>query len=153
MAVTIDGFRGAFPVFQDPLNFPDPEVQFWLDLGTKLLSAERWADLLDYGLQLFMAHNLATEFAATNAGANGGVIGGIVGPVTSAAVDKVSYSRDPQGAMDPKNGHWNLTIWGLKYIKLVRLVGAGPIQVGVSVGDTNWPQFPGWPGVVLPDSN
>lgn len=152
MSVTIPGFREAFPVFSDPVKFPTPEVQFWFELGGILLDVNRWGDLFDYGLQLFMAHNLATEYAATT-GAAGGTLGGVVGAVTSASVDKVSYSRDPQAAMDPANGHWNLTIWGLKYIRLVKMVGAGPIQVGVGVGDTNWPQFPGWPGIVLPDSN
>lgn len=151
MAFTIADFRAAFPAFGDPLAYPDPSVQFWADLGYKLHDAYRWGDVLDAGVELFVAHNLALEAGASGAGSGGGgTPGAVVGPVTSASVDKVSYSRDPGAAMDPKNGHWNLTTYGLRWLYLMRMAGAGPVQVGVPLGATNYQGGLGWPGVIPP---
>lgn len=148
MTVTVASFRAAFPPFTIAA-FPTAEVQFWLDLGANLLSAERWGNVYDFGLQLFVAHNLSLGAMALLGGASGAP-GAVTGPVTSASVDKVSYSRNPGAAMDPKNGHWNLTTYGLRWIRLAQMFGAGPIQVGVPAGATN-DYYPGaWPGVVAP---
>jgi hypothetical protein len=125
-----------------------PEIQFWIDLGKKLINTCRWGDLAAYGLQLFVAHNLALENARCGGAAS--TPGMILGPITSAAVDKVSYSRDASAAMDPKNGHWNLTTYGLRYIYLVRMVGAGPLQIGVPPGGSNHAGGIAWPGVLIP---
>lgn len=150
MAVTSATFREAFPVFANPAIYPPATVEFWLGLGAKLLNAERWGDLYDYGLQLFAAHNLSLDYANVQAGMGAGAPGQITGPVTSANVDKVGYSRDPGAAMDPKNGHWNLSTYGLRYIRLVNMVGAGPIQVGVPAGASNYGWSEAWPGIVFP---
>lgn len=144
-------FRDQFPVFSSTSTYPDTEIQFWIDLAAKLHSVERWGDLYDYGVSLFVAHNLSLEFSSTSAAAAGQAPGQVVGALSSASVDKVSYSRDASSAMDPKNGHWNLTTYGLRWVKLVRMVGAGPIQVGVpspSEGQISNGGF--WPGVIPP---
>lgn len=143
--VTVDSFRAAFPAFADPMAYLGPEIQFWIDLGSKLINQGRWGDLAAYGLQLFVAHNLALE-AARCSGGGSGAPGAIVGALSSASVDKVSYSRDASAAMETGAGHWNLTTYGMRYIRLVRMIGAGPIQVGVPVGATNGNSPAGWPG-------
>lgn len=150
MTVTVASFRAAFPEFASMTTYPDPEVTFWLDLGLLLLNVERWGNLFDYGHMLFMAHNLALQFNSKKASASGGNPGNVQGPQTAGAVDKVSYSRNPGLAMDPKNGHWNLTIYGLQYINLVNMVGAGPLQVGVPLGGAAADYYPGaWPGPIM----
>jgi len=143
--LTSQAFRKAFPEFIDPNCYPEHEYAFWASLGLKLMNQCRWGDLLAEGLFLFIAHNLSLEFNAKRQAAKGQQPGQVVGPTTSASVDKVSYSRDASSAMDPKNGHWNLTIYGLRYKWLVNMVGAGPVHVG--------PAHPGqsmtaWPGVM-----
>ena len=146
MTVTAASFRTAFPEFSDTSVYPDPEVNFWLTLSPNLLDANRWGALFDFGQQLFMAHNLSISFNSKAAAAAGGNPGAIVGTVTSGSVDKVSYSRDASSAMDPKNGHWNLSSYGLRYIQLARTIGAGPIQIGVpSPADA---VSGAWPGVI-----
>lgn len=151
-SVTVASFREAFPPFKNPAAYMSPEIQFWIDLGQKLMDPVRWGDVLDYGLQLFIAHNLSLGTMSTQASGAGQAPGQVAGPVTSASVDKVSYSRDPSSAMDPKNGHWNLTTYGLRYIRLVMMFGAGPIQVGIPAGASN-EYYPGaWPGVIMPMS-
>lgn len=152
MTVNAASFRATFPDFTDATKFPDPEVDFWLGLGLLLLSAGRWGNLLDYGLQLFVAHNLSLQATSSKASAGGQSPGQIQGPLTSASVDKVSYSRDPGSAMDPANGHWNLSTYGLRYIRLVNMVGAGPLQVGVPLYDNSQNGGAGWPGVIFPFS-
>jgi hypothetical protein len=140
MTVTVASFREAFPEFKNEGTYPDAEVAFWMQLGLLLLNAARWGSLLDFGHQLFMAHNLSLQFNANLAARTGQNPGFVIGAVTSGSVDKVSYSRDPGQAMDPKNGHWNLSTYGIRYIRLVRMVGAGPMQVGVPLGgdDAAW---------------
>jgi len=137
MTVTVSGFRAAFPEFDGPNtnNYPDAEIQFWLDLSGNLFDQGRWGSLLDFGTQLFMAHNLALGFMAKAAAASGQQPGQVTGAVTSASVDKVSYSRDASSVMLTDAGHWNLTTYGLRYKQLVRMIGAGPVQVGTSLSD------------------
>lgn len=146
MSVTIASFRGAFPAFKDIQCYPDPEITFWLSLSEKLHDQNRWGDLLDFGKQLFVAHNLSLEFNAKSAASVGNNPGEVIGPTTSGSVDKVSYGRDLGGVMDPKAGHWNLSTYGLRYLRLVRMVGAGPIYAGApSIAELS--QVPNaWPG-------
>lgn len=148
--LTPAAFRDQFPVFTSTTTYPDPEIQFWIDLAIKLHSAERWGDLLDYGISLFVAHNLSLEFSSNAAAAAGQAPGQVVGALSSASVDKVSYSRDASSAMDPKNGHWNLTTYGLRWVRLVRMVGAGPVQIGVPTAAEGQLSNGYWPGVIVP---
>ncbi len=124
VTVTVADFRTAFPAFKSPAQWPAEEIQFWLDLGVRLMDAYRWGDTISYGLQLFVAHNLALGFMSDQGSGGGQAPGQVVGPVSSASVDKVSYSRNASAAMDPANGHWNLTTYGLRYIRLVNMFGA-----------------------------
>ncbi len=152
MTVTVATFRANFPEFASDTTYPDTEVEFWLGLALLLHDAGRWGNLLDYGVQLFIAHNLSLQAQSAAASGGGQAPGQIQGPLTSASVDKVSYSRDPGAAMDPANGHWNLSTYGLRYIRLVRMIGAGPLQVGVPLYDSSQPSGLGWPGVIFPPS-
>ena len=146
-AVTPTTFRAAFPEFKDPTLYPDTEIQFWLDLSPNLLNANRWGALFNFGVQLFTAHNLSLQYSAVKAGQLGAQPGVVNGPQTAGSVDKVSYSRNPGLVMDPKNGHWNLTTYGLRYLALVNMIGAGPVQVGACGAGSG---VLGWPGVIYP---
>lgn len=121
-------FREDFPAFSNNGFYPDDQVTYWLNLGGKLLPADRWDDLLDDGLQLFVAHNLVLERGAQAAAANGAPPGQATGMVAGKTVDKVSVSYDTSAAMELEAGHWNLTIYGQRFIRLARMVGAGGVQ-------------------------
>lgn len=142
-------FRTAFPVFMNPTCYTDGEIEFWAALADKLHNKDRWGDLLDFGIQLFIAHNLAIDAVNRGAVKAGQAPGQVVGAVTSGSVDKASYSRDVSSVMEPNAGHWNLTTYGLRYRRLVLMVGAGPVQL--PMGD---PQggvgSMAWPGVIYP---
>ncbi|SRR5258708_36069694 len=122
-------FRADFPEFGSAPNFPDAGVTFWLTLGGKLLDPCRWGNLLDQGLELFVAHNLVLERQAQKSAATGAAPGVPTGPVSAKGVDKVNISYDTTAAMEPDAGHWNLTIYGVRYVRLVNMVGAGGMQL------------------------
>jgi hypothetical protein len=147
MTVTATSFREAFHAFKDPEPYATQEIDFWLRLGLKLHNADRYGDLLDEALMLFVAHNLTLEFNAKQAADNGQNPGTVLGALTNVSVDKVSYSRDSSAAMDPKAGHWNLSSYGLRWLWLQRMVGAGPLQIGAPSAGVNL-SASAWPGVI-----
>lgn len=120
-------FRIDFPEFADPVVYTDGAVNFWLGVATKLLRAERWADMLDTGLELFTAHNLSLQRTASGTpnapGANTGL-------VASKTVDKLSITYDASAGIIPNAGHWNLTTYGTRFLWLMNMAGMGPTQLG-----------------------
>lgn len=141
--VTVASFRAAFPVFSDSITYPDAQIQFYIDLGYKLHNVDRWGDILDFGVSLWVAHSLAIDSQA-----QGVTPGAIRGTVTSMSADGVSWSRDLASAVDPLAGHWNLSSYGLRWRSLVNLVGGGPLYVGAPslydayLSGSGW----AWPG-------
>lgn len=122
-------FRQDFPEFSDTTTYPDGSVDFYLALGVKLLPECRWQDLLDYGLELFTAHHLVLSTRDQKAEAAGGMPGAMTGPQSSKAVDKVSVSYDTASATLEDGGFWNLTTYGVRFLQLARMIGAGGIQL------------------------
>lgn len=122
-------FRADFPEFASVTTYPDASVQFWLTLAPKLISEERWGDVFDQGVELFVAHNLSLGQMALKAAAGGGAPGVTGGLVASKTVDKLSISYDTSAAMLPEAGHWALTTYGLRYLQLVMMFGAGGMQL------------------------
>lgn len=135
MTVTVASFRQNFPEFGSITKYPNSQAAFWLDVADKLVANRyRWGELRDTGIQLFVAHMLVLEYQAQQQSQTGGLPGTDVGPVNNKSVDKVSYGMDVAAATDPGAGHWNLTTYGTRYMYLVKLIGMGPIQVGIGCG-------------------
>lgn len=147
--LTPNDFRTAFPEFTDPMCYPDGQITFWAGLGEKLHNQCRWGNLLDYGIQLFIAHNLAMDFNNKKASKLKQAPGQITGAVTSGSVDKVSYSRDVSSVMNDGAGHWNLTTYGLRWRQLSQMVGAGPVQLPMGEPSNSTGSI-AWPGVIPP---
>lgn len=129
MTVSATSFRVDFPEFASTGTYPDAMVNFWLGLAGKLLDPTRWDDLLDYGTELFVAHNLTLAARDQKSATAGGIPGAGGGVVASKAVDKVSVSYDTALAGIEGAGNWNLTTYGTRYIQLARMVGAGGVQL------------------------
>lgn len=129
MAVTVASFRADFPEFTSNTAYPDATVAFWLGLAGKMLSADRWGDLTDYGIELFVAHNITLAARDLKTADAGGFGGSGAGVTSSKTVDKVSVSYDTAAATIEGAGNWNLTTYGTRYIQLARLVGAGGVQL------------------------
>ena len=122
-------FRETMPAFADAAQYPTFQFNFYLNLGKKLLNEDRWEDLLDYGLTLFIAHYLTLYKRRMDAASVGGDAGKIVGNETSKAVDSVSKSMDVSGVIITDAGHWNQTTWGVQFYQLMMMAGAGGIQL------------------------
>lgn len=145
--MTIDAaqFRADFPAFADTTVYPDTAFDFWYAIALRLMNAQLWAGLLNVGSELFVAHQLALEARAEAAAAAGGIPGESVGPLNSKSVDKVSMGYDTSAGIEPDAGHWNLTIYGTRYIRLVRMIGMGCVQIG-AYGDENSSGISAWTG-------
>lgn len=126
------GFRTTFPAFTEEL-FPEARVSFWLGVGTKRLSAERFDDLHDQAVCLYAAHNLTLERAASLDTTGTGGMNAAAGPVTSESktVGPISKSKSYSQATTASMaaGQYNLTIYGQQLYELMQLVGVGGVCV------------------------
>ncbi|WCM21364.1 DUF4054 domain-containing protein [Paraburkholderia bryophila] len=121
-------FRLDFPEFADPVKYPDSLIQMWLTVAASLVNAVRWAELTNIGIELITAHHLTIAARDQNAAAVGGVPGVMTGPTSAKAVDKVSTSYDTGAAALDNAGFWALTSYGIRYLSLARMMGAGGLQ-------------------------
>lgn len=148
--ITPSQFTTNFPEFGSATNYPPAVITFYLGLAYTLLDARRWGTTLDYGVQLFVAHNLVLERQAQVSAASGAPPGLAGGPVSSKGAGPVSISWDTGAAAELDAGHWNYTTYGQRYIRLVRLFGAGGLQLGIGCGPAfsggAWVGPPPWPG-------
>lgn len=154
MAVTVSDFRGDFPEFFDGNLYPDPQIDFWIEMAG-LLMGGRWPDshpngerrsIRDFGIELFIAHNIVLERQAQATAARGGTPGISRGPISSEAAGGASVSYDTTSGLNPEDGHWNLTTYGTRLMSLVKLIGMGPIQVGFGFGPSYASGGGGWFG-------
>jgi hypothetical protein len=122
-------FRTDFPEFSDSTAYPDSQVTFWIGIATRLINADRWGDLTDFGIELLVAHNLVLWKQASKAAAGGGVPGLASGVTASKAVADVSVGYDTSVASVEDGGNYNLTTYGTRYLEFVSLFGAGGIQL------------------------
>jgi hypothetical protein len=126
-------------------QYPDSQINFYLNMGTDLFNPARWGKTLNVGLELFIAHNVSMEGRAQREAMAGGDPGISKGMVSSESADKGSISYDTGSSSQKEAGHWNLTIYGTRLIRLIRMFGAGPVQIGVCAG-SSWGSFMAWAG-------
>lgn len=136
-------FRVNFPEFASVTTFPDTAVNFWIAVAAIMLPVQTWGagsvaaaspptTPLDIGSSLFVAHNLILEAKGVKAAAGGGIPGsGAGGPVSSESVGGVSRSYDTSAGLMLDAGPWNLTVYGTRFLFMARLMGKGPVQIGV----------------------
>ena len=136
MTITTAQFRQDYPEFASTAQYTPSAVAYWLNLAYAMLNTRRWGNQLDVAAELFAAHNLTLEVRAQAESKNGGIPGQQVGPVNSKSVDKVSIGYDTGSGIEADAGHWNLSIYGTRFIRLAKMFGAGPIQIGIGVTPT-----------------
>jgi hypothetical protein len=128
MTVTVASFRQAFPEFTSE-KYPDDTVTYNLGLSSRLLDPVRWGELYDDGILFLTAHNLALTAPAGASAAGGGGIGVPTGIVSSKAVGPVSKSIDTSVGLDEGAGLYGATSYGRRYYQLLRMIGAGGVQL------------------------
>lgn len=132
-AVPTTQLRADFPEFSSKQKFPDSSCAFWLNIAFLQIRANVWGQLYVLAQELWTAHMLVLEEKAQLEAALGNLPGVSTGAVTSQSVDKVSEAYDTSGSAEEKAGHWNLTIFGTRFIRLAKMAGMGGIQLSGGV--------------------
>lgn len=150
-APTAEQFLADFPKFdtsnvQDSaaVQFGPDAIQYWLNFAALTINQGRLGSLYYTAVELFCAHNLALE-AWAEQGGNQTIPGIAKGAIAATASGDVSISYNNMTVYEPDAGHWNYTVYGQRFIKLVRLLCAGPLQVtgGCGGGPYNGPAWQG----------
>lgn len=144
MSVTAALFRKDFTEFTDPVAYPNSDVEYYIRIAGLLLNTQRWSTMIDVGTELFVAHHCALERKQRLEAKNGKPPGFKVGVMNSASVDKVSAGYDTQAVIEPGAGHWNMTVYGVRFRDLMNMVGMGGVQIGIGCAPPL--SGPAWPG-------
>lgn len=142
--LTVNQFRLNYPEFSSTTLFPASQVNYWIGIAYSFLNANRWGQQLEFGVELYTAHNLSLEGRAKLDAQNNGIPGMSPGMVIAKTVGQVGIKYDNKPSQETDGGHWNLTIYGVRFLRIAKLMGAGPIQVGRSRLPPN--SGPGWSG-------
>jgi hypothetical protein len=128
--LSIEGFRQAFPAFADSNKYPDTAIGFWINQAINFspININRWGQFYNLGLRYYIAHNLALDRVSEITASGGGAPVGS-GVANSKSVGGVSISYDVEFGSEEKAGHWNLTTFGSRFIRLLRMAGSAPVQL------------------------
>lgn len=80
---TVSDFRRDFPQFADTTKYPDPVIQFRINLADTLIDGSAMGDMFPYLVELFVAHYMVLYAADSASGAVGGAGGASSGVVAS----------------------------------------------------------------------
>lgn len=128
MTVTSAQLRSDFPEFANTTTYPDSLVNVWLTVANSLVNSSRWMELTNIGIELVTCHHLAMSARDQAAATVGAVPGEVKGPTASKSVDKVSTSYDTSAVALSDAGFWAMTSYGLRFLTLARMMGAGGLQ-------------------------
>jgi hypothetical protein len=126
---TIAQFRSDFPEFASSTKYTDATITFWAGIADKLLNVERWDDLLLYGTELFIAHNLVSSVLNVADEAAGDTAGMSSAPYASESAGGVSASFDNSSILVEGAGDFNSTNYGRRFMELAKIVGMGGAYV------------------------
>ena len=127
MTVTVASFRANFPEFADTSIYPDAAITRFIVLAANFLNPRQWGAIVDYGTELWVAHNITISGEKIKTGD----VASLGAPITEKHVGEVGYSQSPglllQGQGDI--GLYAKTTYGLQFWQLMNLVGTGGIQL------------------------
>lgn len=131
MAFTVSGFRLHFPEFTDTVKWPDAQILFWSGLASKLLSAEQFGSVWEQAVELLTAHYLVIAVGNLQV-ANGGGLpgsGAATSVVSMKKVGSVTIGYENTSTLNQTAGWYNQTTYGQSLYNLMRMFGAGAIQL------------------------
>lgn len=151
MTITPANLRSNFPEFSSVIKYPTDCIQFWLDFAYSMLNSHRWGDQLDMAAQLYAAHQMVLERRALDESKVGGTPGQSTGVISGKSANGISVSFDTSTASETRAGHWNLTVYGIRLYRLIKIFGMGPAYVGGAnfsplFNSGAWDGPPLWPG-------
>lgn len=116
MIISIEEFLQMFPEFNNLDLYPQSRIRFWLEFSTQLVNEARWGSLTKYGICFLAAHQLFIS----------NLEGQVLGPSTSQSGEGLSESYG--SLINDDWSHYNLSTYGVQYMQLVKVIGAGPIM-------------------------
>jgi len=122
-------FRGNFPEFSDQSVYPDSQVTFWATLAEAQLNQCKWGSIWTTACNLYVAHNIVIAKQNVAAGAIGGSPGQSGGITNSKTVGSVTAAYDAASQSEVGAGFWNRTTYGQQLYRLIKIYGAGCIQL------------------------
>ena len=127
--MTVLQFRELFPAFSESL-YPEFAVETRLALGEAFLSEKVWKPqaVRVHAVGLYTAHFLAA-YGSSSSGGSGKSEGSGMGVVSSKSVDGASISYDTGSTVEQGAGFWNSTPYGRELWQLMRVFGAGAVQL------------------------
>lgn len=129
MDFDIAAFRANFPEFKDATKYPNTQITFWSGVAAKQVLESVWDDQWNVGVSLYTAHELVLSAQNEQASRFGGSPGQQGGIANNKTVGSTTVSYDSQSSTEKDAGYWNLTTYGKQFIRLVRIFGAGAIQL------------------------
>lgn len=127
--VTVTDFRAAFPEFSDLSRYPDAQITFWMNFATAMVNPCRWGTQTAMGIYLYTAHEITLAAQSVIAAQNGGAPGSQAGIANSKTVGSVTVGYDSTTTAEKNAGWYNLTNYGKQFFRLMRMFGAGAVQL------------------------
>jgi len=152
ITITQAQFLADFPEF-GTLSAPTQPIfapstfNYYFNLAQLLLDPTgRINDWVNQFAEQFIAHHIVLEMLAQRDMNAGGVPGVAKGPIAGKSAGDVSIAYVPGATIELDAGHWNYTIYGQRFIRLAKMVGAGPIQLSGcgGTGAGAWPGPQNW---------
>jgi hypothetical protein len=134
LIVNPDRFRNDFSEFADKNAYPDSTICFWVGVASMFINRERWCEALCLGVELYTAHQLVLEKQAIDTVQAGGWPGLNKGLINNESPGAITIGYDAASTVEESGGHWNLTVYGTRFLRIARMMGAGPIQIGPGGG-------------------
>jgi hypothetical protein len=153
--LTSDQFRTDYPEFLSVEKYTTNAIDRWLHIGRMSFNRHRWGEPAPFGsplswfdfvVELFVAHHLVLQRRSQERAALGGPPGAQVGVMSSVGANGANVTYDTSVAINPDDGQWNLTDYGIQLVYWIRLAGMGPVQIGIGHAPFGQFQGPAWPG-------
>lgn len=104
-------------------------IEMWSGLAERQVRSCIWKETTTLAQRLYTAHCIVIDAQNTKAAASGGVPGTSGGIANSKSVGSVSVAYDSVTSSEKDAGWWNRTTYGQQFYRLVRVFGAGVIQL------------------------
>lgn len=131
-AYTMDDFLAMYPQFKD---VPEVVRKAWLKMAMNCLQYDRWNDLWEMGMGLYIAHFLTLylqsstpEGASTQQIINAGLSRGVA---TSKSVADMSVGYD-FGSVVSESAGWGTfsqTVYGQQFVQLAKVAAMGGMTI------------------------
>ncbi len=104
-------------------------IAFWQGLAELQVRQCVWKNCWIQGVSLYIAHEITLAYQNEKTSKIGGVPGTFAGPANNKSVGSVSAGYDSTSTSEKDAGWWNLTNYGKQFYRLVKIFGAGAIQL------------------------